>query len=294
MGTIRFRTEMTVGRSEWSITHKSRLLLIGSCFSDEVGARLRDSGFDVTVNPTGTLYNPSSIADALNRFIDKGAGYEPMVVENGGLWHSMDHHTRFSAGSPDELRKNMSVAQSSGEEAVRMASHIFVTLGSAYVYTMESTGRIVANCHKLHPSIFSRHRLSVLDIVDCWNELLPRLHEVNPYAKVVFTVSPIRHVADGLHGNQLSKSTLLLAVDELCGIYPEYVSYFPAYEILIDDLRDYRFYAEDMVHPSDMAVKYVYSLLADAYFSDDTRRKCTECEKMSRRGRHRDIKMENS
>lgn len=290
MTSIKFRTELVASKSDVTITHCSRLLLVGSCFSDEIGARLADSGFDVIVNPTGTLYNPLSIADALGRFMLPDAAPQPELVHHEGLWHSMDHHTRFSSSSLEELHQNMAQAQTLGEEALLTASHIFVTFGSAYVFVMKSTGRIVANCHKLNPSTFIRRKLPVAEIVDCWKKTLGGLHMINPGARVIFTVSPIRHLADGLHGNQLSKSTLLLAVDELCALYPDYVSYFPAYEALIDDLRDYRFYADDMVHPSGVAVSYVYSLLADNCFSNDTRAKCLLYQKEARRARHRCIK----
>lgn len=289
MAGIRFRTEISVKRSGHPVTHQSSLLLLGSCFSDEIGARLRDSGFSVTVNPTGTLYNPLSIADAMMRFMGLGQDVAPVLVEHDGLWHSMDHHTRFSSSDVEVLRNSMALAQESGAAAVKDASHVFVTLGSAYVYEFADTGRVVANCHKLHPSRFTRRKLTVSDIVECWTDVLREFHVLNARAQVIFTVSPIRHMADGLHGNQLSKATLLLAIDELCSLYPDFVSYFPAYEALIDDLRDYRFYAEDLAHPSSVAVSYVYSLLSDSYFRDETVLRCRDCEKEARRRRHRQI-----
>ena len=289
MAGIRFRTEISVKRSRHPVTHQSSLLLLGSCFSDEVGARLRDSGFSVTVNPTGTLYNPLSIAYAMRRFMGLGPDDGPVLVEHDGLWHSMDHHTRFSSPDLEVLRDSIASAQNCGAAAVKEASHLFVTLGSAYVYELADTGRVVANCHKLHPSRFTRRKLTVSDIVDCWSDVLREFHLLNNHVQVIFTVSPIRHMADGLHGNQLSKATLLLAVDELCSLFPDFVSYFPAYEALIDDLRDYRFYAEDLAHPSSVAVSYVYSLLSDSYFSEQTVLRCRECEKEARRSRHRQI-----
>lgn len=287
---IKFRTELNAESRQGAIGHWSHILLLGSCFSDEIGARLSRSGFDAVVNPTGTLYNPMSIASAVDRFAGYGLCYGESIVFNGGLWHSMDHHTRFS--SPDRSRLLEAVGQSvrDGADALRSASHLIITFGSAYVYEFKDTGRVVGNCHKLPADRFVRRRLDVEEITGRWMDLVGRLLEDYPGLEIIFTVSPIRHLADGLHGNQLSKATLHIAVDRIVAGFPGRVSYFPAYEALIDDLRDYRFYAEDLVHPSSVGVEYVYSLFASTYFTEKTRGEAAAHEKEYRRQNHRPLK----
>lgn len=286
---IKFRTELRAESRQGTIDHGSRILLMGSCFSDEIGTRLTRSGFNAVVNPTGTLYNPMSIAAAIDRFAGYGPLPEATVVFNGGLWHSMDHHTRFSSSDRSRLLEAVDRSVSDGAGALRAATHLIITFGSAYVYEFKDTGRIVGNCHKFPADRFVRRRLEVEEIAERWTVLAGRLLDEFPAMDIIFTVSPIRHLADGLHGNQLSKATLHLAVDRVVARFPGRVAYFPAYEALVDDLRDYRFYAEDLVHPSSVGVEYVYSLFASTYFTEKTREEAVAREKEFRRQNHRQL-----
>lgn len=275
---MRFRTELSVEKSA-PLAYDAKLLLIGSCFSDEIGARLSAAGFDVAVNPCGTLYNPMSIAATLRRFISPDSAPGRMIVERDGLFHSMEHHTRFSGPTRDAAMRMADAADAAGREALSRADTVVITWGTAWVYELASTGRLVANCHKLPASEFNRRILTVDEIVGEWRLLLGQLSG----KRVIMTVSPIRHLADGLHGNQLSKATLLLAADRLG------VEYFPAYEALVDDLRDYRFYADDMTHPSAKAVDYVWEIFAASYFTPDTARMASQRIRESRGAAHRTI-----
>lgn len=223
------------------------LLMLGSCFTTEVGQLLAADGLDVCINPTGNVYNPLSAAKTLVN-LARGRRYDANeLIEVQGLWRSLDHHTRLAAPTPEEAIEKINRSMEIGGEALSRASHIIITFGTAYVF--ERRGEVVCNCHKLPDREFIRRRLSVDEIVKAWQPLIEQFSD----KRFIFTVSPIRHKADGLHGNQLSKATLLLAIDSFKG-----ADYFPAYEILIDELRDYKFYAADEVHPAPEAVEIIH------------------------------------
>lgn len=304
-----FRTVIKPAPATVRIDHSSGIVMLGSCFSDNIGRRLLDGLFDVDVNPMGTLYNPASIASALDDIMARREFATDDLFEHDGRWHSFAHHSRFSGTDPEKVLKGINSRLRAAHDNLRRAGVLIVTFGTAWIFSLRATGRVVSNCHKLPQAMFERSRMSVSDIVTLWQPLLSRLREFNPSLQVIFTVSPIRHLADGAHGNQLSKATLLLAVNSLIEtassvmpsevvcpdgsillidpVPPMAVEYFPAYEALMDDLRDYRFYAADMTHPSETAVDYVYSLFAESHMSEATRDLATACRKVTRRLAHR-------
>ncbi|MBD5373738.1 MAG: GSCFA domain-containing protein [Bacteroides sp.] len=223
------------------------LLMLGSCFTTEVGQLLAADGLDVCINPTGNVYNPLSAAKTLVN-LARGRRYDTHeLIEVQGLWRSLDHHTRLAAPTPEEAIEKINRSMEIGGEALSRATDVIITFGTAYVF--ERRGEVVCNCHKLPDREFIRRRLSVDEIVNAWQPLIEQFSD----KRFIFTVSPIRHKADGLHGNQLSKATLLLAIDSFKG-----ADYFPAYEIMIDELRDYKFYAADEVHPAPEAVEIIH------------------------------------
>lgn len=230
------------------ITADSTILLLGSCFTTEVGQRLAADGFRAVINPTGNLYNPLSAARTIENIESCRRYAASDLIEVQGLWRSLDHHTRLAAPTPAEALKRINGSMELAERAFAEADHVIITFGTAYVF--ERGGQVVCNCHKLPAREFVRRRLTVDEITRAWQPIIDRY----PAKRFLFTVSPIRHKADGLHGNQLSKATLHLAIDSLRD-----ADYFEAYEILIDDLRDHRFYAADDVHPSAEAVDEIYS-----------------------------------
>ncbi len=240
----------------------SRVLLIGSCFSDEISARMKASGMPVTANPFGTQYNPLSIAACLERLLSGEPFTADELIAHNGLYHSSLHHGAFSYPTPDETLSRINEALMSGHEALLDAEVIIVTLGSAWVY--EEGGQVVSNCHKRPATLFAKRRLGVTEIVTRLREVLGE--PVYQNKQILFTVSPIRHKADGLHENALSKGTLLLAVDELMRDEARY-RYFPAYEIMMDELRDYRFYDKDLCHPSEQAVDYIWERVQESLFA---------------------------
>lgn len=265
---MKLQTIVDIAPSAWKIGYDDRILMLGSCFSDSIGQIMTEHYLPVTCNPFGTLYNPLSIAQAINYQLPLTNDQLPLVSHDG-LWHSMAHHGAFSRASREEAEAAVRASVESMQKAFQEATVIIVTFGTAWVYEMD--GRVVGNCHKLPENCFTRRRLSVDEIVETWRPLLAQ----HPDKHWLFTVSPIRHIRDGLHENQLSKATLLQAVEKLIteyGIQNTYrISYFPSYEIMLDELRDYRFYADDLVHPSSMAVNYIWERFVDTYCTPQTK-----------------------
>lgn len=284
---MEFRTPVFPLKLKGLIEHDKPVIMLGSCFADNIGNRMREDLFDVEVNPFGTLYNPASIYSSFNDIIECRQYNAGDLFFYEGRYHSFSHHSRFSGTDVDLVTEKINARIKSAHSKLKKANVICITFGTAYVYSLVKTGKIVSNCHKLPQSSFSRSLMTVDDIVEMWLPLMGRLHDINPEMKLVFTVSPIRHMADGAHGNQVSKSTLLLAVDRLVSTRQDVALYFPAYEIMMDDLRDYRFYAEDMIHPSSVAVNYIYSKFSKSFFDKKTEILAGECRKVARRLNHR-------
>lgn len=287
---MQLQTTIDIPKDTQGIGADDKIMLIGSCFADEVGQKMVQSGFNVMVNPFGTLYNPASIAAMLQCCISE-TGYTEQSAEvfcgTDGTWHSWMHHSRFSAPTAAELVANLNKATHEAAQFLAQADVLIVTLGTAIIYRLAESGMLVANCHKQPDSLFVRERLSASDISSQWTKLIQQLQTMNPKLRVIFTVSPIRHKRDGMHVNQISKGILLQAIDALEA--PLGPSYFPSYEIMMDELRDYRFYADDMVHPSALAVEYIWQRFQDTYFSTQTKNTVALRLKEYKRTQHRTI-----
>ena len=280
---MKLYTTVHVTPSEKKIGYGDKILLLGSCFADNIGAKFEEHYFQTTINPFGTLYNPASIAKAV---LNMGYGPSGMgLVEHNGLWHSMMHHGSYSGVDKEEVIARCEESRIQMQEALQQASVVIVTFGTAWVYEYE--GEVVANCHKLPANRFVRRRLTVDEIVNMWQPILAAM----PDKHWIFTVSPIRHIKDGLHENQVSKAILLQAVDRLTSIQSNSLmgskSYFPSYEIMLDELRDYRFYAEDMVHPSQVAVEYIWLRFVETYMTTDTQQEMRILHQLWRDRHHR-------
>ncbi|MDR1516715.1 MAG: GSCFA domain-containing protein [Dysgonamonadaceae bacterium] len=282
-----FRTYISIPKSTFAIGYDTRMMLFGSCFSENIGNLLVENKFRADVNPFGILYNPLSISVAMNRILNKEVFTENELVFRNGLFHSFLHHGSFSAETKEECLSTVSRRFSTAAEEIGQTNVFLFTFGTAFVYRLAQSGEIVGNCHKFPETTFSRSRLAVDDIAGVWTRLIRRLLLLNPKIKIIFTVSPIRHWKDGAHENQVSKSILHLAIDTLQSEFRDCVHYFPAYEIVMDELRDYRFYAEDMTHPSDTAVAYLWERLGETYFSDETQKTIAEWQKIHRALTHR-------
>lgn len=258
MEGLKLQTPVETGRSAVSISLKDRIFVLGSCFADNIGGKMVDLGFDVCVNPFGTIYNPVSVCNSIARLTSGIPFTEDECVPMGAgsdLICSFSHHTSFARRTDDEF---LNVANACLEEASRRwkaATKVIITLGTAWIYEYTRSGEVVSNCLKINAKEFTRRRLTVRETTALLMNMVAR----HPEKEFIFTVSPIRHLKDGAHGNQISKSTLLLALDEVIAKFPDRCEYFPAYEIVLDELRDYRFYAPDMVHPSEQAVDYLWA-----------------------------------
>ncbi len=286
---MKFRFEIIPAKSAFGIDYSDHLMFVGSCFAENIGDRFVMSRFNTQINPYGVMFNPVSVANMLYDLAQPNCpDYSEIIGEHKGLWYSLAHHGSFSSPSKEVLYENMIAAHQRGHFWLNQCSVLFVTFGTAWVYRENKSGKIVANCHKLPEDRFTRYRLTVEAIVSVWLNLLQKIRTKNTNLKVVFTVSPVRHLKDGAHENQLSKSVLLLAVESLCRQLP-YAHYFEAYELIMDDLRDYRFYDTDLAHPNDLAVAYIWEKVQSTYMSDKTMQCLNEVSKLVQALNHRPL-----
>lgn len=293
---MEFFTKTDIATPPFSLDHNHGILLMGSCFADEMGRRLMRDKFRVRCNPFGVLYNPMSLAVHLLRCVSRPdyADKTDELIDDSAhqQWLSWLHPSEFAAPSREELTAQLNAVQEAAATWLATCHTLVVTFGSSVVYRLKDSDLLVANCHKQPDTLFRRERLTAYDIADAWRTALRVLRGANPGLKVVLTVSPVRHKRDGLHGNQLSKAELLLACDALCQS-EEGVSYFPSYEILTDELRDYRFYAPDMVHPSEQAADYIYERFCDAYVSPEEQRLSQRCRRLAAALAHRPFRADS-
>lgn len=284
-------TVIDIPKSSFKIQPNEKILFLGSCFADSVGEKFVRGGFDALVNPFGTLYNPMSIAELLIRCIDQSdRDYysNDVFMSDDGIWHSWMHHSRFSSTGRESLVDNITSTSNNVHDFLKTCNVLVVTFGTSIIYRKKDNNQLVANCHKQLDSLFIRERLTVDNIVDKWKEVVNKLSVINNNIKIVFTVSPIRHKRDGMHVNNISKGILLQAVDEIVD-NNDTIQYFPSYEIMLDELRDYRFYADDMIHPSPLAVDYIWQRFQDIYFDKKTQEFVRIKNKEWARSQHRKI-----
>lgn len=283
---MKWQTPVAEGKCSVPLRAGDEIMVLGSCFADETGRRLSECGMDVCVNPFGTLYNPVSVCNSISRLQCGVPFTREDCVEMGagaGLVCSFSHHTSFARPTPEAFLEHANAALETASARWKSASKVLITLGTAWCWRHLPEGEIVSNCLKRPAGEFSRERLTVPQTAALLKSLVQRY----PDKFFVFTVSPIRHLSDGAHGNQVSKSILLLALEEVCAAFPDRTVYFPAYEILLDELRDYRFYAEDMVHPSLQAAEYVFGKFLSFAFPDEERSRLEERRKAFKASQHR-------
>ncbi len=264
-----FRTIVEIPESPLKINYRSGIMLIGSCFSDYIGERLVFNKFKALLNPFGVLFNPASIADSINTIIEQRL-FEPReLIYHNGQWLSLSHYTGFSHPNQEVCLNRINQSISASHLFLKNTDFLFITFGTAWVYTYNQTGGIVANCHKLPASAFTRSLMQPQEIIDLFSDLLKRLKHFNKKLHVIFTLSPVRHWKDGAVGNQLSKSVLHFAIQQI--VKKNHAEgYFPAYEIFMDELRDYRFYGTDMLHPAESGINYIWKRFTDTYIEKDS------------------------
>lgn len=297
-----FRTVFPIQRAPFALTHADRLLLVGSCFTEHIGTRLSAGKFDVLVNPNGIVYNPVSVARSLASLMWEGAQDSGLIrpseeriknsphhnnlFEHNGLWHSWEHHGFFSKPGKEATENGIRQAQQEAAGFLQKTNYLLLTLGTADVFILRETGQVVANCHKAPANWFEQRRLSVSETVQTLRTVLSEIKTQLPEIQVILTVSPVRHLRNGFVENQRSKAVLVLACAELCEQH-DFIHYFPAYELLLDDLRDYRFYATDMIHPNEQAIDYIWERFSEACFTPETQRLLDQIGKITAAARHR-------
>lgn len=283
-----FRTRLPALDSTIAISHHDTSLCIGSCFTENIGAWLQMLKFPCLLNPFGILYNPVSIGKSFLQLLHP----QPYQLEDlqlhGELWHSFDHHGAFSQPDAAQALEQINTSLNTAATFAQSVNRLILTPGTAHVYTLRKAGAVVANCHKFPAADFEKRRLSVDEIVTALAAPIEQWKAARPDLEVILTVSPVRHIRDGIVENQRSKATLVLALEVLCEQF-DFVHYFPAYELLLDDLRDYRFYEADMIHPNSVAIQYIRDYFAATYFSENTRALNQRIAKIITAAQHRPL-----
>jgi hypothetical protein len=283
---MELRTKVNITPSPLKITYNDGVMFIGSCFASSIGSRLEMGKIPVMINPSGTVYNPVSVCNTLETITSGREMLQSDLYNYKGTWLSFNHYTDFSSDDPLSVLDKINTKSITAHSFLKNSAFLFITLGTARVYRLKETGRIVSNCHKIPASYFEPEILTVNEIVALWNSQLDQLQSLFPKLKVIFTISPVRHWKDGAHGNQVSKSVLFLAVEKLLN-HPSAPAYFPAYEIVMDELRDYRFYSDDMLHPSSLAIDYIWENFSGSYLDKKTLELYNEVVKIEKACSHR-------
>ena len=273
---MKFHFEFDIKKYRKPIQHTQKLLLMGSCFTENIGEKLRKHKFTVLENPNGILFNPVSVAEAVTAYIENSQITKSDIFQNNETWHSWKHHSRYSGLTAVECVQKINDSTAQAHTYLKNANHLVITLGSVWVYTLTENalnaiqGSVAANNHKAPANWFAKRLLTVSETMEVLEAMLEKLIQYNPGIHIIFTISPVRHLREGVIENNRSKAVLIQAVHALVE-KNEAFYYFPAYELVIDDLRDYRFYAEDMVHPNYQATQYVWEKFTEACMNDETR-----------------------
>ncbi|WP_341225659.1 GSCFA domain-containing protein [uncultured Arcticibacterium sp.] len=263
---MNFRTEIELSEFPFKVERNSKILTIGSCFSDNIGNYLVDNKMECMHNPFGVVFNPVSIFRLLTQSINQYPVKSSYFTENDGIWYHYDFHSKLFGSNKKELESELNLRYQKVRNFLKKADYLFITMGTAYAYRLKQNAYVVSNCHKKDSELFKKEMLTNKEIGIRFTQLYEKLKQLNPKIKIVFTVSPVRHTRDTLQGNNLSKSTLRLASHYFTQDFKD-TYYFPAYEILLDDLRDYRYYADDMIHVNETGQKYVLEHFRKTAFS---------------------------
>lgn len=288
MASSSFRTEFRLKSSAWKIRHTDNFWGIGSCFAEHIHAKLSNGGFNSFSNPCGIVYNPVSLLDQIGRCIRTEPYTEKDLIRHGGLFHGLYHHGAFS--SPDEsvALANMNESLHQGHQDLMKSDVLMITLGSAIGYFYKPNAKLVANCHKIPAGEFDRKFLTPEDIVEKFSETIQELRACRPGINIIMTISPVRYLKEGFTDNSLSKAVLVFAIHQILKQF-KHTHYFAAYEILLDDLRDYRFYKEDMVHPNEQAIDYIWAKFMATYFDEPATKTWEVISELNRSRNHRPL-----
>jgi GSCFA family len=285
---MQYRTTLTIPKSSFDLNYETPLLMLGSCFTENIGAKIQSLHFPVLTNPFGIVYNPVSIAKNINYLMTDDLFSDKDVFKEGDLWHSWQHHSRFSSPDKAEILRGINAEIEAARNHFSKTKTLILTLGTANVFIEKKSNQVVANCHRVPPQYFDKKRLTVEDVVLDLTSVFKKIWTQSIDCQIVVTVSPIRHLRDGLIENNRSKAVLILACAALCELFPN-VHYFPAYELVIDDLRDYRFNAPDMMHPTEQAIDYIWQHFMDTFFNEKTKKITEDIHKINLMKQHRPL-----
>jgi hypothetical protein len=273
-------------KPNFSIGHKDIVMLVGSCFAENIGRLLDDFKFNSLINPNGILFNPLSILTCLENILHNKSASDEYILERDNVYYSYFHHSSVSDTKKSALIHKINSVTHSSHDFLKKANILIITFGTAFIYQNKHLNITVTNCHKQPLQNFNKRLLKVEEIVERYSQLITHMKTLNPGLKMIFTVSPVKYLKDGVEENNLSKSTLLLAVHDIVALHPD-CFYFPAYELVNDDLRDYRFYKEDLAHPNDQAIAYVWQKFSDCFFNEGTIALNSEIHKLNQALNHR-------
>lgn len=285
---MKFRTELETRPSDRKINHSGNIFGIGSCFVSEIGERMQQYKFNTLINPFGTLFNPLAIENALMRVLTLSHYTSDEIFKYGEIHFSWDHHTSFDRLTASDTLAHINSELEKANTFVREASCFLLTFGTAWVYRLKDSGLFVANCHKVPAHVFEKSILTEKQVQASIKNCFDLITDVCPDAHIIATISPVRHTKDGIVENSLSKARLISALHEVIVRYPQ-ADYFPAYELVNDDLRDYRFYSEDLVHLNRMAVDYIWQKFSEVYFDSQTFSKLEQLKKINSALAHRPV-----
>ena len=288
---MKLHTEVKIETIDRPINYRDKLLFLGSCFSGNIGNKFSERLFNSLVNPFGVIFNPISIFKLLERAIDKKYFTKEDWIFRNEKWLNLDLHGELSYSNLEEAITNSNRILEEVNSFISNSDYLFLTFGTSWVYTYKQNQQLVANCHKIPQKEFDKKILSISEIVDFGNIIIKKLQAISPNIQLIFTVSPVRHWSDGAHNNNLSKSVLHLSIQEL--LKNNKTQYFPSYELVIDELRDYRFYKRDLVHPNEVATDFVWEKLSDNWISDETQKVIIEIEKLISASNHRPFNVQS-
>lgn len=285
---MKLRTEFTPEKFPFQLSHQDKLMLMGSCFSEHISDRLEYFRYDINRGAHGIVFHPEALAKSIHHLISKEAYLENDLIEFQGRWNSLCHHGAFSGTNPEDVLWRANTALNEARLFLKSASILVITFGTAMGYFHKEKTQIVANCHKLPQQDFERRLSDLHELTSIWNATIKTLKAFNPSLKIIFTISPVRHLKEGFVENQRSKARLQLLCEEICNSENDSF-YFPSYELMMDDLRDYRFYSTDMIHPSELAVSYIQEKFFNAVFSEKSLDACQKLTPVLQRFHHRSL-----
>jgi hypothetical protein len=284
---MNFTTAVPIFKSKFPIDYQSKIVSFGSCFAENMASKFNYYKFQNSCNPFGILFNPIAIENVIFRAVNLELFQENEFFFNNERWHNFDFHSDLSNSDKDYLLNEINDLVVTTNKQIREATHLIITYGTSWVYRNKESEKIVANCHKVPQSQFDKEILSVAIIEKSIQNTLDLIESANPKCKVIFTISPVRHIKDGFQENQRSKANLISALHSTIDIQHSTKSYFPSYEITMDELRDYRFYAEDMLHPNQVAIDYIWERFSETTISNDANLIMAEVESIQRGLSHR-------